>query len=259
MNVGISNISFRGDVVYKDRYIPNKQDNTHDVIRAHFEEKLGPYVFYLEQLAKEREMFASTGYTLPIVTAIPTPPTKISTEFHVDVPLLESLNISSFRERRKNELYSGKQLRCKPEELETLKKAGIKSVFGLVPYFEKDAVIESGLVYSDLYSLNDSKLSVFDINGDLIKQLINEPESYADCGKNTKVAALKTFVKTLNGENPDIPLPIYFGCHQGTDRTHMWYKLYNILKDEDMNKPLSQEVVSKLAEFAQDADEYFRW
>lgn len=259
MSISVPSVSFRGDIVYKDRYIPNKQDNTHDVIRAHFEEKLGPYVFYLEQLAKEREMFALSGYTLPVVVKLPEPPVKRSEKICVDVPILESLKISSFTERRKNELYSGKQLQCKPEELEALKKAGIKSIFGLVPYFEKEAVKDAGITYCDLYSLNNSKLSVFDINGDMIKQLINDPASYTEDSPNSKISALKTFVKTMNGDNLDIPLPIYFGCHHGTDRTHMWYRLYGILKDEDMNKPLSPDVVDKLAQFVHDADEYFRW
>ena len=53
--MNISSVSFRGDITYKDRYIPNMQDNTHDIIRAHFEEQLGPNFFYLEQLAKEKQ------------------------------------------------------------------------------------------------------------------------------------------------------------------------------------------------------------
>ena len=122
MNISVPNISFRGDVVYKDRYIPHKQDNTHDIVRAHFEDQLGPYFFYLEQLAKEREMFALSKYTLPVSTKPSESPMKQSTELKVDVPLLESLKIASFKERRKNELYSGRQLCCKPEELEALKK-----------------------------------------------------------------------------------------------------------------------------------------
>lgn len=259
MNISVPNISFRGDVVYKDRYIPHKQDNTHDIVRAHFEDQLGPYFFYLEQLAKEREMFALSKYTLPVSTKPSESPMKQSTKLKVDVPLLESLKIASFKERRKNELYSGRQLCCKPEELEALKKAGIKSIFGLVPYFEKDSVIESGIKYCDLFSLNNSRLCVFDVNGDMMKQLIKDPSSYTEDRPNSKISALKMFIKTMNGDNPDIPLPIYFGCHQGTDRTYMWYKLYNILKDEDMNKPLSSEKVQELAQFVHDADDYFRW
>ena len=93
----------------------------------------------------------------------------------------------------------------------------------------------------------------------MMKQLIKDPSSYTEDRPNSKISALKMFIKTMNGDNPDIPLPIYFGCHQGTDRTYMWYKLYNILKDEDMNKPLSSEKVQELAQFVHDADDYFRW
>ncbi|MGM9993315.1 MAG: hypothetical protein ACI37R_01135 [Candidatus Avigastranaerophilus sp.] len=53
MNINIPNISFGGGFVYKDRYIPNKQDITHDVIRTDLEEKLGSYFSILSNWLKK--------------------------------------------------------------------------------------------------------------------------------------------------------------------------------------------------------------
>ena len=251
--MNIPSISFRGDIMYKDRYIPHKQDNTHDVVRAHFEEQLGPYIFYLDQLARERESLIAPWDKVKKID----PSKKQKKVKKVNVDLLKSLNISSFRERRENELYSGEQVSCCPENLEVLKKSGIKTIFGLCPYLEKDKIEEAGLAYSDLLSLDNTRLSVFDITGDLLKDLVRNPASYVE--ETGKICALKTFIRTLNGENPDLPLPIFFGCHNGTDRTFMWFQLYNMLKDQDMTKPLPSEVVEKLARFVQDAEDYFRW
>ena len=248
----MNSVSFRGDITYKDRYIPNMQDNTHDIIRAHFEEQLGPNFFYLEQIAKERQALIKPWDRIKKMDQ-----RSKNQAVKVNVDLLKSLNISSFRERRENELYSGEQVSCRPEDLQTLKKAGIKTVFGLCPYLEKEKIEEAGLFYSDLLSLNNARMSVFDINGDMLKDLVRNPDLFMD--ESGKIGGLKTFIRTLNGENPELPLPMFFGCHNGTDRTFMWFQLYNLLKDQDMTKPLSDDAVEKLARFVQDAEEYFRW
>lgn len=255
MNINIPSISFGAGFVYKDRYIPNKQDITHDVIRTDLEEKLGPYFFYFDQLDKEKDMPAlGINKTSALPHILSKQPQKQNI---VDEGLLESLKIYAFRIRRKNELYSGEQLVGKTDKIAGLKSAGIKSIYSLAPDDEyKQQVEDSGLNY---FSLIQSGLSIFDINGDMIKNLINNPESYVNEGNDEKIQGLKDFIKTLNGQNPDMPLPIYFGCHYGTDRTLFWYKLYKILKDEDMNKPLSNEAVNLLAEFAQEVNEHFRW
>ncbi len=39
----------------------------------------------------------------------------------------------------------------------------------------------------------------------------------------------------------------------------MWYQLYNILKNEPMDKPLSPDAIAKLAEFRNEVEDYFRW
>lgn len=256
--MNISSVSFRGDIIYKDRYIPDKADNTHDIIRAHFENELDPYFFYLDQIAKEKEMLTNRGFSvrsLPYTTKTTTQ--QKTTKKEVDVELLKKLKISAFRERRTNELYSGAKLTDCPTKLDEMKKAGIKSVYSLVPSDEYKAEVEKrGMHY---HSLIQSELSIFDINGDVMEKLINNPKSFVNEENDPKIQGIKDFVKTLNGDNPQMPLPMYFGCHYGTDRTYFWHRLYTILKDVDMEKPLPDDKVLELAEFMQDVDEHFRW
>lgn len=251
--------SFKSDFVYKDRYIPNEQDCTTDVVRAHLEYEFGPYVFYHEQLEKEKAPLSVilANYTATSPTKTPNQRKKKNT-IQIDFNHLKKQGISSLRERRKNELYSGQELSNKPEAIKELKNVGFKSVICLVPSFDyEEQVIELGMNFK---SLRDFSLDIHDLHGDMMKQLINHPELYAgNNSKGTKVESLKTFINTLNGKNPDMPLPLYFGCNNGTDRTVIWYSLYSILKDEDMDKPLSPEVVEKLVEFRQNTDDYFRW
>lgn len=252
--------TFRGDVVYKDRYIQDSQDQTREILRAHLEYQMGPAIFYYDQLQKEG---LAKRVVLEDSTYLRTLKCKSSQKNKVDKSLLKSsdLNKYSFRERRENELYSGGVLSQRPDLLNTLKKAGIKSVLCLVPdYFDYKKEVESvGLKFIDLCSIKDSGLNVFDINGDLINQLINHPDVYASNSSVGKISGLKEFIKILSGESEDYPPPVYFGCQNGTDRTVMWYQLYNILKDEDMNKPLSYDAVERLVEFSSQVNDYFRW
>lgn len=255
MNISIPKVSFGRDFVYKDRYIPDKQDVTFDVLRASLEEKMGPNFFYLEQIKKEKDI--PSARFLKLNDRQNSAKDISSKQTKVDTKLLESLGIYALSQRRKNELYSGEQLLNKVDKLEGLKNAGIKSVFSLAPSEEYKKQVEScGLNYSSLSQLG---LSIFDINGDLIHSLVRNPENYSNDVEDKKLQGLKEFIKILNGKNPNMPLPIYFGCHYGTDRTFMWYSLYKILKDEDMSKSLYPDVVEKLAEFAQNVDDYFRW
>ena len=164
--MNISSVSFRGDVIYKDRYIPDKADNTHDVIRAHFENELDPYFFYLDQIAKEKEMLTKSGFSVRSLPYTPHTPITPKTRKEVDVESLKKLKIHAFQERRANELYSGAQLTDCASKLDELKKAGIKSVYSLVPSDEYKAEVEKrGMNY---HSLIQSKLSIFDINGDVM-------------------------------------------------------------------------------------------
>ena len=56
--VSYPNVSFGKELMYKGRYIPHKQDQTHDIIRADFEDKMGSYIFYYHQLqAEEAEKY----------------------------------------------------------------------------------------------------------------------------------------------------------------------------------------------------------
>lgn len=255
----VTRASFGSDFTYKDRYFPHKQDQTVDVIRAHFEEKLGSDFYYLDQVSKETDI-NQAKVTLYIQQLLNEAKAKKKEKPQINSKSLSTLGISAFRERKKNEIYSGEHLAYKPEVLKSLKEAGIKSVFCLVPQDEyKDRCKEAGLNYLSLRDINGTGLSVFDINGDLIKNLIKDPASYANIEQDEKIECLKVFVKTMKGENPEIPFPMYFGCHNGTDRTYFWYLLFNILKDHDMDKPLTPEIVQKLAEFAEDVDNHYRW
>ena len=140
-----------------------------------------------------------------------------------------------------------------------MKEAGIKSVLCFVNYPDyKENAEAAGLKYIGLNSIKDAGLNVFDIKGDLIKDLINHPEIYAENSDGGKISALKEYIRILNGESEDLPLPLYFGCQNGTDRTILWYQLYEILKNEPMDKPLSPNVVGQLAEFRNEVEDYFR-
>lgn len=246
-------ISFKGDFVYKDRYIPSKQDITHDVIRAHFEHQCGDYFYYSDQLEKEKNEIRNNTFKKAAAKKL-----EPKNDLKVDSRALKNLKISAFSERRKNELYSGAELSCEVDKLKKMKEAGIKSVLCLAPvYGYEESTKEAELNYKPLSGLGNHSLNIFDVNGDMVKDLIRNPENWV---KGTdKTASLKTFIETLNGENPELPLPLYFGCHNGTDRTFMWYELYNILKDQPQDEPLSIETTEKLAEFSQHVDEYFRW
>ena len=250
-----SNINFSSSLIYKNRYISDKQDQTHDIIRAHLEEQFGPEIFYFEQFEKEKALKYSPAHYF-----FPRDREKTVKKKDVDLGLIRKQEIYAFCERRKNELYSGEQLSNKPEKLKALKKAGINSVISLVVYkdYENNAKA-AGLNFSDIFDVGNSGLSVFDIRENLVKQLINHPYLYADKGITGKIAGLKEFINILNGESKEFPPPVYFGCQLGTDRTFLWYQLYLILKDEPQDKPLSPDVVEELVKYSQMVDETFRW
>lgn len=253
--IDFNNVRFCAYLRYKDRYIPDKQDQTRDIIRAHVEEQLGPEIFYAEQLKKERENRRPSGYYTPIYYL---PHKKNAAK--IDLAMLDTLKIYAFSERRKNELYSGAELSKEPKKLKTLKKAGINSIVSLVPYddYEKNAK-DAGLNFTDISKLKNSHLNVFDIQNELIDQLIRHPNIYADDDKDGKVAGLKEFVNILNGKSKEFPPPIYFGCQLGTDRTFLWYQLYLILKDEPQDEPLNKDTVKKLVQYSNDVKDTFRW
>lgn len=253
----INSRSFGSELIYKGRYIPDKQDQTLDIVRAHFEEKMGPQLFYYDQLIKEKlSIRASERMTKPLYHK----PEKPVSKTKVNLDKLEKLNLPSFRERRPNELYSGGHIAYQNDKLKGLKDAGIKSVLCFVNYPDyKENAEALGLNFVELNEINGGALNVFDISGDLLKELINHPDLYAEDQYGEKITALKEFVKILNGESEDMPLPLYFGCQNGTDRTFMWYQLYDILKNEPMDKPLSPSVIEQLAKFRNEVEDYFRW
>ncbi len=253
---GINSKSFGTALIYKGMYIPTKQDTTIDIIRTHLEEQMGPQLFYYDQLIKEKLSVRPTiNIMQPLQQSGETPRLKTK----VNAEIMKGLNLPAYRERRPNELYSGGNLAYQPEKLKALKEAGIKSVLCFVNYPDyKENAEAAGLKYIGLNSIKDAGLNVFDIKGDLIKDLINHPEIYAENSDGGKISALKEYIRILNGESEDLPLPLYFGCQNGTDRTILWYQLYEILKNEPMDKPLSPNVVGQLAEFRNEVEDYFR-
>ena len=64
--MNLNNVNFCAYLRYKDRYIPDKQDQTRDIIRAHVEEQLGPEIFYAEQLKKKEWLWSHIPATYPI-------------------------------------------------------------------------------------------------------------------------------------------------------------------------------------------------
>jgi len=249
-------ISFGKDIVYRDRQIPHKQDQTHDLIRAHLEDLLGPLIFYQDQLEKEqRKRALRAGNSKSMKRTTPTRHAPVK----VDNNALKEMKISSFKIQRDNELYSGAQMAFEPEKLNKLKNAGIKTIFSLLPYSDyKENANAVGLNFSTLYDLKDAHISVFDVAGELVTHMIDNPKSWAE-DDIPKIKGLKEFIKVLNGESDELPPPIYYGCQNGTDRTLMWTQLYKILKDCPQDEPLSKETVEELALFYKDNVDYFRW
>ena len=72
-----------------------------------------------------------------------------------------------------------------------------------------------------------------------------------------KARDLKEFIRIMNGENEDLPYPIYYGCTQGSNMTSMWTQIYRILKDEDTSKPLGDEVIEQLKELIEGIDNIY--
>lgn len=247
-----NNQTFRTQKTFCGTYFENQQDKTHDIIRNHLLETLGypQYADYAYQIRNPKyAQFHDSN-----INCEKSVDSSLKKEYLVDsdavFAMKKNLNVS-IRERRANEIYCGKQLSNNPEALKALKEAGIKTVICLVPYLGyKENAQNVGLNFTDLNSLGARNLSAFDISkrGQLLPELINRPESYSE-DYNDKISDLKKFVKILNGEDENYPLPIYIGCQNGTDRTFYWLSIYNILKDEDPSKPLSSETVYKLADF----------
>lgn len=252
--------SFTGkDIIYLDRQIKDKQDITHDVIRAHLEDSIDPWVFYYHQLANERKGGIHLRHDCEGSSACRTKSNPDKPVNKVDEKILEQAHVKALRVIRPNELYSGECLEFRPDDLDKLKEAGIKSIFCLFNNPDYGEYVKSlGMGYSDLYSVKNSHISIFDIKGELLEELIAHPEIYAN-DSHPKVAGLKEYLRILDGDSKEVPPPVYFGCQLGTDRTFMWRTLYGILRDCPKDEPLSPEIVEKLSEFYNDCCDHFRW
>lgn len=184
----------------------------------------------------------------------------------VDAYKLQS-SIRGVWERNENKLYTGPYFIANNEipKIKILKECGIETVLALCHYdpYGEDCK-EAGLNYIGLSQIGNKSLHPFIIKrdrqggSDLISDLINNKNIWVDGHSDKKTSDLKEFVKILNGENENYPYPIYYGCTQGTNMTSCWNDLYNILKNEDTKKPLSDEVIIKLAELRIEIDDTYR-
>lgn len=170
------------------------------------------------------------------------------------------------KEKRKNELYSGGKLSTVKNGIETAAQAGIKTVVYLANDYDRQyekAVKEAGLNFISLEDLDSkrnyaiNRQSELERNKKIIRNLINYPDNWATKEENgetkrfaTKdICDLQSLFDILDGKNPNFPPPIYFGCDFGSGQTYAWATLYNILRDEDRTKPLSEETITKLIKF----------
>ncbi len=193
----------------------------------------------------------------------------------VDFSKLKELGSSFAHEKRQNELYSGAKLTAHPEGFKKAKEAGIKTIIALegIPNDNyQTQAIENGFNYKCLLDIGNNSLGVFSIiptqtGGKALYNLIAHPENWAvensdgsrkEDVQDKNVCDIQEFIDILDGKNQELPLPIYYGCAYGTNRTYAWTALYNILRDADRTKPLDDEKIDKLVELADNLEEAYK-
>ncbi len=281
-NINIKNVSFCSNHVSSDepkaQYQSEKNDKyVRDIIRDDIDEHLGVAYKYADTIGKMSyvDLIIQMGkFTKSsALDDIPTekPPTK--TELHVDESKLREIGFPYCNCKRKNELYSGPRLVTKPNGIELAKQAGIKTVLSLENHADEfycDPVEKVGLKYIALSEIGNHTLHVFDIiptqsEAKTLDKIIDNPEVWITQNPDgTKIQNIdktiedvQTFFDILDGKNDDCPLPMYFGCQWGTNRTFTWYQFYKILKNEDRTKPLSHEKIEELIQFRKDTRDAF--
>ncbi len=195
---------------------------------------------------------------------------------NVDIQKLNNLGIAYGNERRKNELYSGAKLSTIPEGrgIEAAKEAGIKTIVALegTPGDEYEKMSKkAGLNHVCLFEIGNKTLNPFAIiptyvGGKVIKQLISNPSCWATQEPNgttkqnasPEICDLQEFIDILDGKNEKFPLPIYYGCSYGTNRTYAWTAIYNILRDADRTQPLDEKHFDDLIELYGDLEDTFK-
>ncbi len=262
-NFANQNISFgKTDKGYQTTDIQLRKN-----IREHIECQLGPTYVYSQELGKMSvgEAKAFLAMQKAIMPKFDKEDTKSIK--HVDVQALSQkipadrsvlrLNewdyrpkpiIEGFGEIIKDKLYVGQSLGGKPEIAKLLKKSNINSVLYLLKndHYYKQNSLDAGLNYMELSKIGNGTLAPY--NYDILNEITKNPKIYAN-SKNREIEDLKAFIDILDGNNKDMPGPLYMGCSYVTTVTPRWLDIYKILKDQPKNKPLSQERVEKLSEF----------
>lgn len=266
-------ISFRSNLDESKRPTTNvylaHSENDNDVfvrkyVREHIEDTLGVPYKYADVLGR----MSAYDIRMYLNTPIEEKPAQatIKKEIKFDEKYLSDYGYAYCNPRRKNELYSGARLITKPGVLEAAKKAGVKTVLSLEMLGEdhyREPVEETGMNFIQLNDIGNKTLRIFDIiptyhekNPKVIARLTTRPELWQtlnlDGTKAEKIDPMvedvQAFIDILNGDNEDYPLPLYYGCQWGTNRTFAWNHFYNILKDADRTQPLSEDKVKQLIE-----------
>lgn len=199
---------------------------------------------------------------------------QVKKEYSVDESCLRQLGYSYCNSRRKNEVYTGARLISKPNGVEMAKKAGIKTVIsieGIMNEIYSEPVEKAGMKFDTLDNIGNKTLRLFGIiktqyhEPEILNKLIERPETWMTQDENgnklknidKNIEDVQEFIDILDGKKEEYPLPIYYGCQWGTNRTYVWHLFYDMMKNEDRTKPLSEEKVKKLQEFKKDIEDLF--
>lgn len=227
----------------------------------------------LEQIKSEyRRLAAKNLYS----TSNPVDTNELNETNKVDITKLKKLSKGTWfaNIKRENELYSGARLTSVVNGLDTAKQAGIKTIVALegndYDNYDKQAK-EAGLNYIALKDIGNKTLNIFSIiptqtGGKVIYDLIREPEKWATQNADgtikpnasKEILDVQNFIDILDGKDKNLPLPIYYGCSYGTTRTYAWTTFYNILRNADRTKPLTDEKTDELFELAEDLESAFK-
>ncbi len=179
--------------------------------------------------------------------------------------------------KRDNELYTGPRINQYPDGIKHAKESGINTIVSLGPidftYGEKgmQEAKENDIKLISIKDIGNKSLFTFAVipsasDAPLLHRLMDYPEGWATVDENGKIKEdadksildAQEFIDILNGNHKDYPLPIYYGCDYGTNKTYSWHSFYNILKDCDRTKPLDKKTVEKLARLYTDLKELYK-
>ena len=270
-----NNINFRGAQFY------TQQENdvvVREKIREHIENNFNATYHFpnqfdrksIEQLKGEFKFYSSTNAGEKADETGSNPETKVD-----ELKLRKKLNWGYLNRKRKDELYSGPALSKINGGCAILKNGGFNSILALESDNDSNygkIARSEGLKFVGLENIGNGTLHVFCIihtqhKPEVLMSLIEHPEEWATMNPDgTKketvdkaVSDIQDFIDIMDGKNEDYPLPLYFGCDLGSNRTYYWNLFYNILKNEDRTKPLSEEVIQKLQEFDKDTEDCYRY